>query len=154
MTTDRSLGQAPADRLSTFRYAVPEGRDFPKKSMRLAKRGLLSVAVQVINAGGETNMHAHTGEDEAWLVIGGRARFHGGDGEPPVELGPREGIVVPAGVPYWFESASAEQLEIVRMAAGVPGVRDERVNYQPLSGWQREHGLEGRAPIPGEGAGA
>jgi mannose-6-phosphate isomerase-like protein (cupin superfamily) len=154
MTTDRSLGQAPADRLSTFRYDVPAGREFPKKSMRLAKRGLLSVAVQVINAGGETNMHAHTGEDEAWMVISGRARFHGADEQPPVELGPREGIVVPAGVPYWFESASPEQLEIVRMAAGVPGVRDERVNYQPLSDWQREHGLEGRAPEPGDAAGA
>ncbi len=148
--TNRNLAQAPSDRLSLFGYEEDPGRDFPKKSIRLSRTDSLTVSAQIINGGGETNMHSHTGEDEAWVVLSGRARFYGvnkdaDNGEEVVgELGPREGIMIPKGVPYWFESASDEQLEILRVSSIDKSVKSERVNYQPLKDWQVDHGLGGR----------
>ncbi len=148
--TNRNLAQAPSDRLSLFGYEEDPGRDFPKKSIRLSRTDSLTVSAQIINGGGETNMHSHTGEDEAWVVLSGRARFYGvnkdaDNGEEVVgELGPREGIMIPRGVPYWFESASDDQLEILRVSSIDKTVKSERVNYQPLKDWQIDHGLGGR----------
>lgn len=148
--TNRNLAQAPSDRLSLFGYEEDPGRDFPKKSIRLSRTDSLTVSAQIINGGGETNMHSHTGEDEAWVVLSGRARFYGvnkdaDNGEEVVgELGPREGIMIPKGVPYWFESASDDQLEILRVSSIDKSVKSERVNYQPLKDWQIDHGLGGR----------
>lgn len=148
--TNRNLAQAPSDRLSLFGYEEDPGRDFPKKSIRLSRTDSLTVSAQIINGGGETNMHSHTGEDEAWVVLSGRARFYGvnkdaENGEEVVgELGPREGIMIPKGVPYWFESASDDQLEILRVSSIDKSVKSERVNYQPLKDWQVDHGLGGR----------
>ena len=148
--TNRNLAQAPSDRLSLFGYEEDPGRDFPKKSIRLSRTDSLTVSAQIINGGGETNMHSHTGEDEAWVVLSGRARFYGvnkdaDNGEEVVgELGPREGIMIPKGVPYWFESASDDQLEILRVSSIDKSVKSERVNYQPLKDWQVDHGLGGR----------
>ena len=148
--TNRNLAQAPSDRLSLFGYEEDPGRDFPKKSIRLSRTDSLTVSAQIINGGGETNMHSHTGEDEAWVVLSGRARFYGvnkdaDNGEEVVgELGPREGIMIPKGVPYWFESASDDQLEILRVSSIDKTVKSERVNYQPLKDWQIDHGLGGR----------
>ena len=148
--TNRNLAQAPSDRLSLFGYEEGPGRDFPKKSIRLSRTDSLTVSAQIINGGGETNMHSHTGEDEAWVVLSGRARFYGvnkdaDNGEEVVgELGPREGIMIPKGVPYWFESASDDQLEILRVSSIDKSVKSERVNYQPLKDWQIDHGLGGR----------
>ena len=148
--TNRDLAKAPHDRLTLFGYEETPERDFPKKSIRLSRTDALTVSVQIINGGGETNMHSHTGEDEAWVVLSGRARFYGrsedtDNGEEIVgELGPREGIMIPKGVPYWFESASDDQLEILRVSSIDHSIMAERVNYEPLKDWQVEHDLGGR----------
>ena len=148
--TSRYLSLAPNDQLSLFSYEEAPGRDFPKKSIRLSHTDTLTVSVQIINGGGETNMHSHTGEDEAWIVLSGRARFYAmskesGNGEEVAgELGPREGIMIPKGVPYWFESASDDQLEILRVSSIDKNVKAERVNYEPLKDWQVDRDLGGR----------
>ena len=156
--TNRNLTQAPSDRMTVFGYEAAPERDFPKKSIRLSRTDSLTVSAQIINGGGETNMHSHTGVDEAWVVLSGRARFYGvnndaENGEEIVgELGPREGIMIPKGVPYWFESAGDDQLEILRVSAIDKSVADERVNYKPLKDWQIDHELGGRDATPAERA--
>ena len=156
--TNRDLAQAPNDRLTVFGYEEDPGRDFPKKSLRLSRTDSLTVSVQIINTGGETNMHSHTGEDEAWVVVSGRVRFYGvnkdaDSGEELVgELGPREGIMIPKGVPYWFEPVGDEQLEILRVSSIDRNIRGERVNYQPLKDWQIDHDLGGRDATAAERA--
>ncbi len=147
---------APNDRLTVFGYEEDPGRDFPKKSLRLSRTDTLTVSVQIINDGGETNMHSHTGEDEAWVVVSGRVRFYGtssttDNGEELVgELGPREGIMIPKGVPYWFEPVGDEQLEILRVSSIDRAIRGERVNYEPLKDWQVDHDLGGREATTAE----
>ena len=148
--------QAPNDRLTVFGYEEDPGRDFPKKSLRLSRTDTLTVSVQIINDGGETNMHSHTGEDEAWVVVSGRVRFYGtssatDNGEELVgELGPREGIMIPKGVPYWFEPVGDEQLEILRVSSIDRAIKGERVNYEPLKDWQVDHDLGGREATTAE----
>ncbi len=115
----------------------------PKKSERLitgADSTLLGLGMQVVLEGGETNRHAHTGQDAAWLVLEGRARFYGNTDNDVFELDPLEGIFIPDGQDYWFESASQKPLKILRMSARDPRAQSKRLNYEDLKSWQTHLG--------------
>ena len=117
----------------------------PKKSERLITRNdstLLGLGMQVVLEGGETNRHAHTGQDAAWLVLEGRARFYGKTENDVFELDPLEGIFKPDGHDYWFESASEKPLKILRMSARDPRAESKRLNYEDLKSWQTHIGSE------------
>lgn len=107
---------------SAYRYRLPEGADDQAKVIvELARTELLSAHVQVVRRGGETNLHAHNGEDSMWYVLGGRAAFYDERGAKRM-LEKDDAIVLPSGVKYWFESVGDEPLEILRFSA-----RDRRV---------------------------
>ena len=110
MGTEReTLGE-----MQVVHYETPDLAGLPKTTTQLAKGDILGMAVQVVSKeGGETNLHAHSGQDAVWFVLNGRAKFYGKDGDS-VELGPKSALFIPKGVPYWFESASEEPLEIMR----------------------------------------
>jgi len=101
----------------TYRYEPPEfqpGRGTAKCS--LATTDLATVAVKRIREGGENTLHYHPNADGFWTVLRGRVRFYTTDDELVGDLGPLEGIVIPRGYPYWFESADATQdLEILQV---------------------------------------
>jgi mannose-6-phosphate isomerase-like protein (cupin superfamily) len=97
--------------------------------------------VQVIAGGGETNLHAHTAEDAVWLVLSGRARFYTTNDELVGDLGPFEGLTIPRGAPYWFESGSDENLVILRFAAKSLKDPDDRINYT-----ERKFSVDGQQP--------
>jgi mannose-6-phosphate isomerase-like protein (cupin superfamily) len=64
---------------------------------------------KVYASGGENSTHAHVSEDHLFLVLQGRARFHlDRDGSREVEVGALEGVLVPAGAFYRFESVGHE----------------------------------------------
>ena len=135
--------------MTAFKYAplqLDEGR--PKKLRFLHKGSLLQVEMQLVGPGGETNLHAHTGQEETWIVLKGAARFHGQEPGETWQLGLFDGIFIPQGTPYWFESVGDEPLEILRVSARDPNARDERVNYEALKGWQGH--LGGRAATDAE----
>src|SRR5215212_4137662 len=54
----------------------PQLMEYGKKVSMGAKTDLISCSIQVIANGGETNMHAHGGNDAIWLVMQGKARFY------------------------------------------------------------------------------
>lgn len=112
----------------------------PKKSERVISGDLMGLALQVVLEGGETNRHAHTGQDAAWLVLEGRARFYGKTDEEVFELNVHEGVFIPDGQDYWFESASGAPLKILRFSASDPRVKSERLNMEPLRTWQNHPG--------------
>ena len=96
------------------------------------------MVIQVVSKdGGETNLHAHSGQDAVWFVLAGRAKFYGKDDEV-VELGPKDALFIPKGVPYWFESSSDEPLEIMRNAATDANIQNRRVNYEALRDRQQD----------------
>ena len=126
-------------------FSNPDFSGLPKKTERLVSNKdskLLGLGMQVVLAGGETNRHAHTGQDAAWLVLEGRARFYGKTDNDVFELNPMEGLFVPDGADYWFESASDVPLKIIRMSARDPNAEAKRLNYDDLKDWQGHLGGE------------
>ena len=76
----------------------------------------LWLKIKVYAKGGENKLHAHPHQDHSFIVLDGRARFHGPRGEER-ELGRNDGILLPAGSYYWFETISEEPLVILRLGA-------------------------------------
>ena len=86
-----------------------------RKSFPMCMTDNVVSTVQVFEKGVHNNLHTHLTEDGYWLVLGGRARFHG-EGETIIaELSRLEGVLIPAGTKYWFEGISDEPLEILRV---------------------------------------
>lgn len=107
----------PIQRFSYRGLRAEGGRDTAagRKSFRMALTNNVVSTVQVFEKGVHNNLHVHLTEDGYWLVLGGRARFHG-EGEAIIaELGKLEGVLIPAGTKYWFEGISDEPLEILRV---------------------------------------
>jgi mannose-6-phosphate isomerase-like protein (cupin superfamily) len=48
-------------------------------------------------------------------VLSGRARFYGEEHVLLADMGQYEGVLLPRGVPYWFESGSDEPLELLQI---------------------------------------
>ena len=129
-------------KLQPFKYEKPDIREGRGKgSASLARTDVVGVSVQAVEVGGETNLHAHPGTDGIWFVLAGRARFYDDVESVACELGEHEGVLVPHGVKYWFESASEEPLEIMHITGRVPGAKSERLNYTPILPQQEQRGI-------------
>lgn len=115
---------------TVFRYEMPD-LERGKATIWLCRSDILSGVIQVVKEGGENNLHSHPTNEGFWFVLGGRARFYGEGDVLLAELGKHEGILIPRGLKYWFESASDEPLEILRVGAIVAGAKDERVDHTP-----------------------
>jgi mannose-6-phosphate isomerase-like protein (cupin superfamily) len=74
----------------------------------------MSVAIKCYASGGENEFHAHAHEDHTFIVLQGRAAFHQPDLAEKV-LGRNEGILLPAGAYYKFESVADEPLVLLRV---------------------------------------
>ena len=123
--------------VQVFKYERPEFEGV-KKSIQLCKSDILKGLVQVVKKGGENNLHTHTGDDAFWLVLSGAVKFYGEGDTLIAELKKHEGIMIPRGFMYWFESASEEPLEILRVSARDQNTENKRVNYTPLKPWMVE----------------
>jgi mannose-6-phosphate isomerase-like protein (cupin superfamily) len=125
-----------------------------KSRKGLGAGGMVTASVQYIAEGGDNNLHAHSAEDEVFLVLGGRVRFYGRGDVVVAELGEKEGIIIPRGFPYWFESASEEVLSIYKVGAQDPYIKNERLNFEGLTAAQVARGdefpLTGRVPTADE----
>lgn len=123
-----------------FKYTTPEiTKD--KTIARLCRTDVMYASVQVIAKGGENNMHAHSAQDGFWMVMKGRATFYGEGDVLVAELGPNEGVLIPRGVQYWFESSSPEILEILQVESIDKTIKNMRIDYQP-----RVEGRSGNSP--------
>jgi len=136
--------QNPADNeiegqtgLRPFAYRRPEVEQ-SKAVVVLARTDRMFASVQVLREGGENNLHSHPHQDGFWMVLSGRARFYGDGDELIADLGPHEGVLVPRGTRYWFESAADETLELLQIEAFSKPLRNrdelinDRVNHSPL----------------------
>jgi mannose-6-phosphate isomerase-like protein (cupin superfamily) len=102
-----------------------------KTSTRLVRTDHLNSGVQVVANGGETNLHAHSSQDEIWFVLSGEATFYTEGDQIVAKLGKHDGLLIPHDAPYWFESSSAENLVIMRFGASVPEAGpDRRIDMQ------------------------
>jgi mannose-6-phosphate isomerase-like protein (cupin superfamily) len=120
----------------TFRYEKPE-IERGKKVLRLARTDRMIGLVHVVREGGENNLHSHPHQDGFYFVLKGKVRFYGQGDTLIGELGPFEGIVIPRGTAYWFESAGKEALELLSVESfDIPIKTDkelieDRINHRP-----------------------
>lgn len=132
MTVSESDGPVAASEIKTFRYEKPAALDGDKMIVDLAGSDIIRGRVQVVRKGGENNLHSHEGMDGFWMVLSGRVRFYGPGDTVIGEFGPHEGILIPRGESYWFESADESQdLELLQMAGFEKGTRHRRVDIDP-----------------------
>ena len=119
----------------------------------LARTDLLRLMVKVYAEGGENAMHTHTREDHAFIVLEGQATFHDADDNPTV-VGQHQGIMLPAGAYYYFQSTGDTNLVLLRVAAstGPQGGGGSRLSPdgKPLSGFSEENNHVDGVPIPGK----
>ena len=83
----------------------------------LATAENLWAAVKVYASGGENALHAHGGEDHAFIVLQGKATFTFADGASKV-VSTHEGVMIPKNVQYKFEADEAENLVLLRVGGG------------------------------------
>jgi mannose-6-phosphate isomerase-like protein (cupin superfamily) len=123
---------------TVFGYQAPGPLDKGKGIVKLCRSDIVYSNVQVLQAGGENNLHAHPAQDGIWIVLKGRVKFYGKGDVVLAELGPMQGIHIPRGFYYWFESASPEVLEILQVEAIDKSVKNERLNATPQKDFATE----------------
>ena len=114
-----------------FSYKKPENLKGGKGIVQLAESDIIRGRVQIVREGGENNLHSQTGMDGFWMVLRGRVKFYGPGDELIAELSQHEGILLPRGTEYWFESSGDDDLELLQMAAFEKGVKVSRVDKEP-----------------------
>lgn len=112
------------DRLQHFTMLgtplLAEGRS----SNLLALAPQLWVHAKVYAGGGERGLHSHPNEDHIFFLLAGRALFRDAE-DATTEVGPFEGIMVPRGVQYAFDTVGGDNLVIVRVGAGESNVKHD-----------------------------
>lgn len=100
-----------------FKYEDPQGTN-PKKKVitRLCTTDIAIATMQKLDEGGESKMHSHAAQDGFFMVLEGSAVFTGENGEE-VTLGPRQGMMLPRGVPYAFRKTGNEPLLLLQVEA-------------------------------------
>ncbi len=99
----------------------------------------LWLKIKVYAKGGENKLHAHPYQDHSFIVLGGRARFHGPRGEEK-ELARNDGIFLPAGSYYWFETISEEPLVLLRVGAVMAPDKHPDTRIMPDGEWAVRRG--------------
>ena len=110
----RASFQYDPDQLKQFKFEATDiGAD--KKVQLLARTDRLVAAAQILKRGGENNLHSHSHLDGFWFVLKGRARFYSDLVTVAAEICENEGVLVPRGVKYWFESIGDEPLHLLQV---------------------------------------
>jgi mannose-6-phosphate isomerase-like protein (cupin superfamily) len=109
----------------------------------IVKTDIVVGNMQIMNNGGERQLHSHTGMDGFWMVLKGKVRFYGPEQDTvSAELGPMQGIFIPRNVPYWFETVGDEQAHILQVEAVDNRVENKFIAHGPR--------VPGSGPAPRE----
>ena len=115
----------------------------------LAATDRLRIVIKCYASGGENYLHTHTEEDHTFVVLQGQATFRGPGGVMAV-VGPNEGVLVPRGAYYSFQSSADEPLVLLR--AGAPWEGNEVLNEHGSSRFTDSRDLEFLDPVVKEGS--
>ena len=117
-----------------FKFEKPEA-DIPtgkKAHVKLAGTDSCRASVQVLNRGGENNLHYHPNMDLIYMVLKGRVQFYGPEGKLLGDYGPHEGLLLPENARYWFKSVGDEEAWLLQIAGYPKGAEmSKRVPVEP-----------------------
>jgi mannose-6-phosphate isomerase-like protein (cupin superfamily) len=138
-TPFRDLAKHHAKPMSPIKYDSPPLDGWPMKVTRLYDGGdMIEFSVEKVDRGGDVGLHAHTGAEGAWYVLGGTARFHG-EGGVHLDLPANQGVFIPTNVAYGFESVGDETLEILHIKGRDVRIPESaRVDIEPKSRGEAE----------------
>jgi mannose-6-phosphate isomerase-like protein (cupin superfamily) len=122
----------------------------------LAQTDLLRLRLKVYASGGENVMHFHPHEDHSFVVLAGEATFHIGTDDAVTVLTTYNGVMIPRGVSYWFQSSATENLVMLRAGAAEKWPDDGRLgpDGKPLPGYSAANKHVEGVPLPGQFFGA
>lgn len=118
----------------TFDFNGPEVRPKPgsKLHVKLAGTDSCRASIQVLNRGGENNLHYHPNMDLIYMVLKGRVKFYGPDDKVIGDFGPHEGILLPENSRYWFGSVGDEEAWLLQIAGYPKGAKmSKRIPLEP-----------------------
>ena len=92
-----------------------------------ARTDLMTITAKVYAEGGENAMHHHPHEDHSFIVLEGEATFHIELDENTKVVSRYEGVMLPKGVNYWFQSTGGQNLVMIRVGASYPGEKRGRL---------------------------
>lgn len=141
-TTARALTGEEKERLNetaeanTTRFSfivpdvpIPDGR---KLHVKLAGTNSVRASVQVLNKGGENNLHYHPNMDLIYMVLKGRVAFYGPGDKLIGEFGVNDGILLPEYARYWFKSVGDEEAHLLQIAGYPRGPEaSKRIPVEP-----------------------
>lgn len=96
------------------------------------------ISLKTYAAVGENELHAHPHEDHTFIVMQGKARFEGPNGEI-AEMGPHQGLLLPRNTLYRFTVLGSEPLVMLRVGVAVEDGKDPvhrtDLQGQPMDGY-------------------
>ena len=146
MAVELSLG---AEFFSLKTPYLSEGRS----NTLLARTDLLRLTVKVYAEGGENALHTHSKEDHAFIVLEGEATFHDIESNKTV-VSQNQGVMLPAGAYYFFQSTGTTNLVLLRVSAGTGSGPGQGSRLGPdgnsLPAFSKENNHVDGVPIPGK----
>ena len=134
-----ALHQEAESRVKPFKFEDPRNGKV-KTFLPLTKSSLQQVAVQVVNDGGENNLHYHTNSETTWMVLKGSARFYGPGDVLIGEFSRHEGVFMPGGARYWFEKAGDDSLELLQIVSYEQAdEKPQRINLDQHKDWMEDN---------------
>jgi mannose-6-phosphate isomerase-like protein (cupin superfamily) len=100
---------------------------------RLIRTDIMIGQVQLMRHGGEERLHSHAHLDGLWMVLNGRCRFYGEGDALLADLGKHEGVLIPRGFKYWFESVGDEELELLQVEAFDVPMKDDKTLFKDIT---------------------
>ena len=91
-----------------------------RTNLPMASSENMWVVLKTYASGGENELHAHPNEDHTFFILQGSARFYGPKGEEK-EIGAGEGVLLPRGTFYWFQTTSKEPMVMLRVGSSTAG---------------------------------
>jgi mannose-6-phosphate isomerase-like protein (cupin superfamily) len=116
----------------------------------LAKTDLISIRIKCYAQGGENVLHAHPAEDHTFVILAGAAKFFAQEGEIKV-LRKNQGILLPRGCFYKFQSCGDEPLVMLRVGAEKDKIPATRIGIdgKSLPGKSKANKHEDGVPLKG-----
>jgi quercetin dioxygenase-like cupin family protein len=114
---------------------VPTGQ---KIHVKLAGTDSCRASVQILNNGGDNNLHYHPNMDLIYMVLKGKVEFYGPNDKSLGVFGVHEGLKLPENSRYWFKSIGEEEAHLLQIAGYPRGAKaSKRIPVEPVKESQK-----------------